>query len=860
MDSQTLWIVDTQNRSLSLVEDIESSHQHVENLNATSALAQTLASRSDGAVIANIHENEDFETLEHLSKISLTYPEIPMVLLLPEPLQAAMDWGPRVFNLIKPVSAESILKRLSFLDEHSYPSRGILQRGSLLALLDHCLVQKKNVRVVIRHGSEHVCELLIQAGKWRSLYLDNSLRNEKLLLPFALDGAEFSMEHLPEPDTDAETESKFWIRENEYRRFRLELHPFLSLIQQFPPLADVLQIDDGALVKVLNSLPEQVHSVIRYFDGIASLYKIFRDCELRPLETAQRIGYLYFSDVFRNTDSQKTRPVDNMPGVVPSPMPDRSSSELAGWLLNPVAAARELEKKIKKEVREQRKARDVNFRPHRKTQPGLGNLLRPVLEEESDNSEEAGAWGGVNNRLLRESQQMLLKMSDDSNSGGLIMEMEDLPEDETASGVIDVLSGEQPVLESSGSPKVILDSEPMFSGESVIPPETDSPPLPAFHDEPTMPLEQETEESLQIRGDGDSGNLQLESLSELRALRSGDRVKTMKMASVDPLFADLEKPPADDGSEPNEAPETEPVHQDEPGPGLGADTPDILQPADNGEPEIPEEEPAPFVTPEPSETEDIVRLTPDRRAESTLQDAVLNFQKPKTGGNRSMVYFMVIIAVAALGIWYVYSSSGGEMKPSGKTTEKPLNNPVSGDSTPSVKQPEKPVKSPETPETVSPQTPNPFVEPPPKEEPLPTTDATAVPVPQPVVEAEEKPDIKERAEHLYQEYTRRYSRHSLAELEKMAEEHPDVAVIFAFLGDINYKRGRIAVARRQAQRAVELDPDSEIGWWNVGLIAYEAGQRAEFVKAFQNVLRLAPEGERARRIRQLRIRELQTPK
>ncbi|PKN45752.1 MAG: hypothetical protein CVU59_08150, partial [Deltaproteobacteria bacterium HGW-Deltaproteobacteria-17] len=169
------------------------------SLQATNQLAQSISSRSNGAVIANIHENEDFETLEHLSKISLTFPEIPLVLLLPEPLHASIDWGPRVFNLIKPVSPESILKRLSFLDEHSYPTRGILQRGYLLALLDHCLLQKKHVRIMIRYAGHHTSELLIQNGRLLSLYIDNSLKNDKVLFPFALDGAEFAMEHLEEP-------------------------------------------------------------------------------------------------------------------------------------------------------------------------------------------------------------------------------------------------------------------------------------------------------------------------------------------------------------------------------------------------------------------------------------------------------------------------------------------------------------------------------------------------------------------------------------------------------------------------------------------------------------------------------------
>ena len=867
MVSQTIWIVDTQQRSQALAESITSPQVEVISVQATNRLAQSISSRANGAVIANIHENEDFETLEHLSKISLTFPEIPLVLLLPEPLHASIDWGPRVFNLIKPVSPESILKRLSFLDEHSYPTRGILQRGYLLALLDHCLLQKKHVRIVIHYVSHHTCELLIQNGKLISLYIDNSLKNDKVLFPFALDGAEFSMEHLPEQEETGLTEGRFAIGEDEYRRFRLELHPFLSLMQQFPPMSEILRIDDARLVKVLNSLPEQVHSVIRHFDGKNDLFQIFLESDLRPLETAQRIGYLYFSDVF-----ESTHPVTgssfgdeaSTPAGSPSvPMRERSSSELAGWLLNPVAAARELEEKIKKNLKA-RKKNDTQFRPHRKTQPGLGGLLRPVLEEDSEDEATKSNWGGVNVRLLRESQEMLLKMSGgDEAVPGMPEQVLDFSEEvdeenAEASGVIDVAAVDNPVQDAA--PKIILDSAPVLSGESVVAPEAQT-----FHDEPTMPLEQFDEVSENAASEGVSQD----SLLELLELRSEERVGTVPMRMVDsaavPVHRTREMPAVhvdddghvllDDDKTPDPGSKVTPVPNFEEEPNSSV-TP---------RPEISVDDP----TPVPGEQVPQLRLPkPEAEMEGDAKEiptvtgagSVVTFQKETVGSSSKWKYFIVVALIAGLGIWFVFRpGADDEMKPGDPGQNPPTDlqpNAVAHDG------PTEPPMQPEPEMAMEPAMAEPPVDPMPSTDATPTTDATAV-APDapmtPVPPAAGSAELVAKAEKLHDDYVRKETRSALTELEKLAVDHPDLAPVAAYLSDIYYLKGRIPKAKEFAQKATQLDAESALAWWVIGLIAYEDGKKAVYVEAFRNYLRLSPNDQKAKSIRQLKIRELSGP-
>lgn len=906
MASQTIWIVDTQNRSSALAEAIASPEIGVVSFSSTNQLAQTLAGGAIGAVIANISENEDFETLEHLSKISLTFPEIPMVLLLPEPMHAAMDWGPRVFNLIKPVSPESLLRRLSYLDEHSYPTRGILQKGYLLALLDYCLLQKKHARISIRYVQKHEIVILIQQGRLHSLYIDNQHKNDKILFPFALDGAEFSLDYI-EHDAHTVFDEKFAISDDDYRRFRLELHPFLSLTQQFPPMSEVLQIDDARLMQVLNSLPEQVHSVIRYFDGVNDLFRIFTTIDLRPLETAQRIGYLYFSDVFRkNPDWGEGAPVrPAAPGKEP-PKPEResASSELAAWLWDPVSAARQLESRIRESLKSRRDARG-QFRPHRKTQPGLGGLLRPVGAEAAAEEETSGAgWGGASTQMLRESREFFRPAAPNEPVPGLapqeiVMEVDDEPD--AASGVIDVSEPEKPPADDTKAGKIILEGSHGVSGEAVVDAAPEPPPVPSFHDEPTVPLEPQDEE-----------DFAKESLNELLSLRAGAE----KPAEKDERFRETKQLQA--FLIPEEAmPETggeaavlalvsnEPALDAETTPSPGFE--DVPNGAVTPRPEVAINEPTPVPqVPESASLEESAsagEFAPAKEAapaeesafqaesEASLQAAgepdvaqilgsieskteavqlgdasggILVFQKEMSHGSRwkafAAVLALAVLIVAGYALW------GGGSNDMTAETSSPLDA-ASNRATETVVMREMPSGEPSQP------APMPAPVPPmdasvPVMEPEMTVPGPDAPPETPVVstmEPEMAPPaadiarLREKAAGLYENYRRRGVKASLKELEKLAQENPDFADAAAYLGDIHYNDGRIAKAYAWARKAVDRDRNQPLAWWVVGLVAYEAGRKAEYVEAFREYIRLSPEDENAKKIRQLKIRELSNP-
>jgi glycoprotease/Kae1 family metallohydrolase len=119
--------------------------------------------------------------------------------------------------------------------------------------------------------------------------------------------------------------------------------------------------------------------------------------------------------------------------------------------------------------------------------------------------------------------------------------------------------------------------------------------------------------------------------------------------------------------------------------------------------------------------------------------------------------------------------------------------------------------------------------------------------------------LREQAKKLHENYRRRGIKASLKELEKLAQENPNLPEAAAFLGDIYYNDGRIAKAYSWARKAVDIDKNQSLGWWVVGLVAYEAGRKIEYVEAFREYLRLSPDDENAQQIRQLKIRELSIP-
>lgn len=895
MASQTIWIVDTHNQSSALAEAIASPEIQVVIFASTNQLAQTLASGAVGAVIANIYENEDFETLEHLSKISLTFPEIPLVLLLPEPMYASIDWGPRVFNLIKPVSPESILRRLRYLDEHSYPTRGILQKGYLLALLDYCLLQKKHARISIRYEQKHEIEILIQQGKLHSVYIDHQLKNEKILFPFALDGAEFSVEYI-EHDAHTVFDARFAISDDDYRRFRLELHPFLSLMQQFPPMSEVLHLDEARLMQVLSSLPEQVHSVIRYFDGVNDLFRIFTNIDLRPLETAQRIGYLYFSDVFRKTTKTVHSVFDASAPVelttdVSKPERVSSSSELAAWLLDPVSAARQLETKIRSSLKSKKDVRG-SFRPHRKTQPGLGALLRPVGEHESVEEEGSDTgWGGVNTKMQRESREFFRMIPQDDAIPGMVsqevvIDMEEDDEQASASGVIEVIQTESLPVDAVKSGKIILEQTLSISGESEITTSAESM-HPTFHDEPTVPLQPQDED-----------DLAKESLSELLAMHAEggasiiNEAKDERFRATKQLQAYLI---------PNEAiPET-----------MGADVP-VLQncevmldtdctpspafdEAPNGAitpyPEVAVNDPTPVpqdkneVSTETIQSSDEwmradkvssvqkdvetalnIDTTMNARKDQTTSlhstshvQGVLTFQKTIARESRWKLFIVVVfIAVLVIGGYALWGMNSQEME---VTTPVPTNPPVSVlhiendrsvQANMSMSHPQHIAATPEVPMEATPSLP-------PMEEAPPDMAVQTIPAANDPISVPADIELQKTAKKHYENYRRRGIKASLKELEKLAQLNPHVPELASLLADLYYNDGRIAIAYKWARKAVEMDKNQSLGWWIVGLVAYEAGRKTEYITAFREYLRLSPNDENAKQIRQLKIRELSNP-
>ncbi|MBU1534749.1 hypothetical protein KKF84_05480, partial [Myxococcota bacterium] len=352
--------------------------------------------------------------LEHVSKISLTYPEIPIVLLLPEPIQPSLNWGPKVFALVKPISAFSILERLQFLNNTEFPYDGLLKGGMLLSLLDHCLSENKSFRISINYNDVHTADLLIRDGQWVSMYLDDGLRNDKLLLPFCWDNALYKIE-----ETSKAEVGEFEITPADYQKFRMELHSWLSLMEQLPDSLAPVRCNKKNLKNYNSNLPSKVKPLIKLLDGERDLFRVFLDCELRPFETAQHLGYLFYSKIMEVSDPSapafipENIPIPSVgrnsePGDIPVEEPKRRSKELAAWIMDPLNAARKLEEKLKKDIKESRRQEpdEKQFRPRRRTQPGLGKLIGLLSgAADTETIEDHGAWNNVSTSERLESHE-----------------------------------------------------------------------------------------------------------------------------------------------------------------------------------------------------------------------------------------------------------------------------------------------------------------------------------------------------------------------------------------------------------------------------------------------------------------------
>jgi hypothetical protein len=386
VSENTILLLDTQKKSEELLKSFSSHDVKVENISNSTLMAQHLSGGENSAAIANIHNNDEFELLEHISKISLTYPEIPIVLLLPEPIQPSLNWGSKVFALVKPVSAFAILKRLEFLNNTDFNYDGILKGGMLLSLLDHCIVEKKSSRITIDLHGLHSADLLIRKGHWVSLYLDDSLSNAKLLLPFAWDGALYKIE-----DTSNAEVGEFEITPAEYQKFRIELQAWLSNTAQLPGPLSILSYNVDGLQKLSKDAPYDLSKITLLLDGTNDLFDLFLNTDLKLVDAGKQLSYMNSSSILNIKDSpfiEDSQKILNKEDSDTRDNKKRRSKELGVWIMDPLNAAKKLGEKLKEDVKSNRKEpTQKHFRPRRRTQPGLGKLIN-LLSKKDDNSVE----------------------------------------------------------------------------------------------------------------------------------------------------------------------------------------------------------------------------------------------------------------------------------------------------------------------------------------------------------------------------------------------------------------------------------------------------------------------------------------
>ncbi|MDA3815165.1 MAG: hypothetical protein PF549_02255, partial [Patescibacteria group bacterium] len=392
-------LLDTKDKPHDLLKTFYSLDFEMTAISNSNQLAHNIKENGYKTAIINIHHNDEFELLEHISKISLTYPEVAIVLLTPEAIQPSLNWGPKVFSMVKPISAYSVLKKLSLFNDEQFPYDGVIRGEVLLSLLDRSLASESSYKITLNYEDKYKAEILTRKGKWASLYINDSLKNNKLLLPFNWEGAFYKVE-----ETENAEIGEFEITDENYNNFRKNLRLWLSLVNKLPSPLTVMRLDQERFVEIQDKLPSTVDKVIKYIDGKNSLLDILIKVKMRPFYVVQNISYLYFNDCieledeegkfYKDEDSSEGLDVEKVVDIISSlnyfnkPKKRRNSKELASWIMDPMGAAKELEQELKKNIRKNRDSGpQKRGRKKRRTQPGLGDLIDIIQSKAESNKQ-----------------------------------------------------------------------------------------------------------------------------------------------------------------------------------------------------------------------------------------------------------------------------------------------------------------------------------------------------------------------------------------------------------------------------------------------------------------------------------------
>jgi Flp pilus assembly protein TadD len=100
-----------------------------------------------------------------------------------------------------------------------------------------------------------------------------------------------------------------------------------------------------------------------------------------------------------------------------------------------------------------------------------------------------------------------------------------------------------------------------------------------------------------------------------------------------------------------------------------------------------------------------------------------------------------------------------------------------------------------------------------------------------------KADVSGRLARLYARMGK--DQLALAEFDAAVKAHPRDAALWNDLGYYHYERGNWAEAERALRKALELEPEHQKAWTNLGLALGQAGKYQEALVAFEQVVRPA---------------------
>lgn len=330
MARKNLLLVDADSRSLRVLEvslrqagftvtsckDGEDALAKVESNPPDLIITDTRLPKRDGySLVQALKDNPDWAT-------------IPVVFLTSqksvEDKIRGLEYGVEDY-LTKPIFVRELLARVSLLlarraretmlsarlGEGRTRFSGSTEDVSIVDLFQTFEIARKTGILHLNNGAMHA-KAYFRDGKVVDAELGTLRGEEAIYRTLVWKEAEFEVEFTPVEVDDVLGVSTQAILMEGMRR----VDEWSRVSEQLPPLDGVYRLDQEALSARLGAIPDELHGILRLFDGKRSLYGVVDESPFEDLSTLQTLAKLYFEGLLLEVRPEPARAISQPPLAV----------------------------------------------------------------------------------------------------------------------------------------------------------------------------------------------------------------------------------------------------------------------------------------------------------------------------------------------------------------------------------------------------------------------------------------------------------------------------------------------------------------------------------------------------------------